>query len=450
MPLCEPMVRVGFTITFLLFFFSADAYAYDVTRSPDFWISRLDNPDAVLMDDFRIKMFNEEIIASIDQMADVSRMGETIAGDIIKGYILEDPLPKDKAMFDRNGRKVREAFYRQVEKNFNLDGVGNEVRVRFGVMVKRADIRAFPTLDPLFKSAGSKGFDAVQYSSIYPPEVVALLHISKDREWGFFQTGFVRGWIRLDSVAFAEGRGMIDPYGAEGKEFLIVTGSFVNIYKDRELKKVIERLPMGARLSISGEYKDRWGVAFPHRVKDGLLKWGSAYISKKSDVSIRFLPYSKKNIIRQAFKVLDEEYGWGGINRKRDCSLFIRDVFATVGVNIPRNSRQQAVVGSVLVNTGSSGSAEEIKSVIGSSAPGITLLAMDGHIMLYLGNIEERHYVIHSVYRYEDVEGIKVVNKTTVTDLNTGSGTKNGAIMDRIKGVTLLIPNGYISEASRP
>lgn len=419
--------------------FSNNASSYDITISPSFWISQLDNPDAVLMDAEEINNFNNTIIASIDQMANVSAIGATISGDKIKEYLLHDPLPTNKIMFDKNNRRISKRFYRDLEKNINLENVKDAVPIKFGVIVKKADIRGFPTIEPILEYPKSLDFDIVQYSTISPPEPAALLHLSKDKKWGFFQTSFVRGWIRLDKIAFANNRSDIlsdttSTNDTAASRFLVITGSYVHVYEDRKFKKPLERLPMGSRLSIINEDKDRWPVSFPYRDENGLLKWGNAYVSKTSDVHRGFLPYSKKNIISQAFKALGEGYGWGGINNKRDCSSFIKDVFASVGINLPRNSRQQIAVGRTLASLDNGSSTDDLKAAIKNAVPGITLIGLNGHIMLYLGQIEDRQYAIHSLYRYGD----KVVNKNIVTDLNLGNGAKSKAFIDRLKGITII------------
>ncbi|MBI5892989.1 MAG: SH3 domain-containing protein [Deltaproteobacteria bacterium] len=411
--------------------FSNNASSYDITISPSFWISQLDDPDSVLMNDEEINNFNDAIISSIDQMANIRAIGATISGDRIKEYLLHDPLPTDKIMFDKNDRRISKRFYRDLEKNINLEDVKDAVPIKFGVIIKKADIRGFPTIEPILEYPKSLDFDTVQYSTISPPEPAALLHLSKDKKWGFFQTSFVRGWIRLDKVAFAKDAAHITSMGSR---FLVITGSYVHVYKDREFKKPLEKLPMGSRLSIINEDKDRWSVSFPYRDENGILKWGNAYVNKTSDVHREFLPYSKKNIISQAFKILGQGYGWGGINNKRDCSSFIKDVFATVGINLPRNSRQQITVGKALGNIDNGNSRDDLKALLNSAIPGITLLGLNGHIMLYLGSIEDRRYAIHSLFRY----GGKVVNKNVVTDLNLGNGAKNKAFIDRLKGITII------------
>jgi hypothetical protein len=62
-----------------------------------------------------------------------------------------------------------------------------------------------------------------------------------------------------------------------------------------------------------------------------------------SDSSDDYLPLTRANLIRQAFKFLGERYGWGHSYDARDCSGFVSEVYRSMGVQLPRNTRDQAV-----------------------------------------------------------------------------------------------------------
>ena len=56
-----------------------------------------------------------------------------------------------------------------------------------------------------------------------------------------------------------------------------------------------------------------------------------------------YLPLTRANLLRQGFKFLGERYGWGHSYNARDCSGFVSDVYRSFGVQLPRNTRDQAV-----------------------------------------------------------------------------------------------------------
>lgn len=410
----------------------------------DFWIERLENPDKPMLTQEQIVQLNDSILDENDEMADVLKSDDAVSKQELIDWLLKDPLPTDRQMFDKKGKPVKDVFYKALADNMNMEGIKESNELMFGVIVKRADIRAFPTDEPALKNPSAGDFDAFQYSAIFPPQPVALLHKSKDLRWGFFQTPFVRGWIRLDEIAFAKDKADIIPNPElQTPNFLVITGSKVNIFKQGawKTKTLLETLPMGTSLSLHGENKKYWVVRFPEKDEKGNLRWIDAYIEKRADAHIGALPYTQKNVIKQAFKALGEKYGWGGRGGLRDCSSFIQDVFASMGINLPRHSSRQAEVGKVLIGFDESAAPDDMKTAMDSAVPGITLFGLHGHIMLYLGNVSGNYYTLHQLFGYYDKHGFRAINKVVVTNLELGKGSKAGAIRERIRSINLVIPD---------
>ncbi|MEK6599374.1 MAG: SH3 domain-containing protein [Deltaproteobacteria bacterium] len=451
-----------FTVMLILPCLRLEASAYLPIYKASFWIGRLGNPDEPILTPAQIEKMNNTILDENDEMANITELGDTVSRQDLIEWLFKDPIPQDKEMFDRKGRVIKGNFYKDVMDNMNTTGVTESNGLIFGVITKKADIRAFPTDEPILKSPSAKDFDAFQYSAIYPPQPVALLHKSKDGKWGFFQTPFVRGWIKMDKIAFANKRDDINPHasplspsqrgtgGGAGvnQHSLVITGSRVMVFRDKKNNGNAEIVPMGNTFVLQGEDKNYWIVKFPKKDKDGQLQWIEAYIKKKADIHIGYLTYTKRNVINQAFKMLGEGYGWGGRNGLRDCSSFIKDVFAAMGISLPRHSSHQAASGQALLSLDEAAPPEDINSsryvskrerALDSAVPGITLLGLSGHIMLYLGNINGSYYSLHQFFGYHDKDGFRTINKAVVTNLELGKGSKMGPIKNRIKSVNLLI-----------
>ncbi len=442
-----------FTVMLILPCLRLEASAYLPIYKASFWIGRLGNPDEPILTPVQIEKMNNTILDENDEMANVTELGDTVSRQDLIEWLFKDPIPQDKEMFDRKGRVIKGNFYKDVMDNMNTTGVTESNGLIFGVITKKADIRAFPTDEPVLKNPSAKDFDAFQYSAIYPPQPVALLHKSKDGKWGFFQTPFVRGWIKMDKIAFANKRDDINPHtspfspsqrgtvGGAGvnPHSLVITGSRVMVFRDKKNNGNAEIIPMGTTFVLQGEDKNYWIVKFPEKDKDGQLQWIGAYIKKKADIHIGYLAYTKRNVINQAFKMLGEGYGWGGRNGLRDCSSFIKDVFAAMGIILPRHSSHQAASGQALLSLDEAAPTEDIKMALDSAVPGITLLGLSGHIMLYLGNINGSYYSLHQLFGYHDKDGFRTVNKAVVTNLELGKGSKMGPIKNRIKSVNLLV-----------
>jgi len=197
---------------------------------------------------------------------------------------------------------------------------------------------------------------------------------------------------------------------------------------------------MGSVLYLAGQKgadvdSPYYAVRFPAASTDGLV-WKTGYVDRSSDVHVGFLPYTRRNIIKQAFKMLGEEYGWGGEKGRRDCSAFVMDVFASVGVRLPRNSAQQSSAGFIRLAPEAAGRPGAIDRTLEAADPATTLIALDGHIMLYLGAAGGGPHVIHQIWGYMDAGGLNELKKVSVTGLELGAGSEAGAFRDRIRGIT--------------
>ena len=156
----------------------------------------------------------------------------------------------------------------------------------------------------------------------------------------------------------------------------------------------------------------------------------------------------RRNIIEQAFKLLNEPYGWGDMFGEQDCSGFICEVFSTFGITLPRNSGTQAKIGDIRGKFNDSTSVNEKINVIKEKGiPGVTLLRKNGHIMLYLGLYNDNPYIIHETWAYPKKLGLKerkiLINKVVVSDLFLlGENTSAGSPIERINVITnVLLPD---------
>ena len=119
------------------------------------------------------------------------------------------------------------------------------------------------------------------------------------------------------------------------------------------------------------------------------------------------------------------DLSWGDMYGEQDCSRFLQMVFATVGVILPRDSKDQAQVSSSVVDfDGKSDDAAKIAAIARAPAAN-TLLTMKGHIMLYLGTVNGKPYVIHDTT-------VSAMDRVIISDLSLGQGTPKGSLLKRL------------------
>ncbi|MEK7678921.1 MAG: hypothetical protein AAB356_01895, partial [Deltaproteobacteria bacterium] len=146
--------------------FPAAAWAA-VTDSPEYWIRKLKDPDKVLLTASRIDEFNRHILAGNNQMADLEAMPERVSGEELLSWLLNDPVPEAglTPRYDSRGRLFSHASIEWLKNNMNLGAVADENPVWRAVIIERADMRAYPSDEPMNRTPSGASLDTTRYSS---------------------------------------------------------------------------------------------------------------------------------------------------------------------------------------------------------------------------------------------------------------------------------------------
>ncbi|MCJ7704993.1 MAG: SH3 domain-containing protein [Desulfobacterales bacterium] len=419
-------------------------------EDPLFWISKIKNPNRLLLTPSEIQKMNEENLKKQDLLlCKVKDMKEEWTGEEILAFLKEDWEgfgKADQVRYGKQGIPLDDSFWNALKENINQVALKEKNRLPFGLTIKRTDVRVFPTDELSISTPTHYEFDLFQHSAIAPGSLVGIYHFSRDKLWVYVQTSFIRGWIRTKDLAMAKGKN--DAFGqGEIKEPLVITGNFVRIFADPLFKQPAFSAQMGTTFHIlhlparAKTSKPHYTIRIPFREDDGRLTFRNGYIPADEDVHYSFLPYTQKNLAQQAFKMLHQPYGWGEMSGGRDCSRFIMDIFNTFGILMPRNSNLQARMG-IPLGAFEGKTIEEKKKILDRAVPLATLLRMPGHIMLYLGKHEEKHYAIHSIWGIQKrgSSGIQTqkIGKVAVTDLNLGKDGPNGSLLHRLTEIQLI------------
>lgn len=412
-------------------------------QSAEYWVRRIPGAEKPIKTIDQMKHFNEEIKHMVPENFDVMKLDKSRPGKAVMDQLqLEYDTLKNRKLFDVNDKVVRQSFFEQeVKPIMQIDQVPSKIKVKWGVATRATSVRAIPTMVEMIEGKGDVEFDQLQFSLIKLWTPVAIYHTSSDGKWYYLQAPYVRGWVKSKDIAIFEGRDELKTRLKTGG-FLVVTGESVRVFRDATLKDVFQRpsmgtvIPMASSKSSEGPYP----VWMPYRKESGDVGLTKCYISRKSDVTKGFPVYSQANVIRQAFKLLGARYGWGGMYNGRDCSGFTHDVFLSMGVDLPRDSKQQAMVGTQLGYFKPFDEEAARKATLRTARPGITLLKMPKHEMIYLGTVNDQFYVIHSTWaertgddRVADVKNR--INQVVVSDLELNGRSWVGSLFDRILSI---------------
>jgi cell wall-associated NlpC family hydrolase len=425
----------------------------DVTpqmERPEFWIKKVENPKNPLLTPEKIQRMNEENVKKPDlRLCRIRDLKEDWSREEILSLLKEDWENfgrTEEARYGKSGVLLGDFFWNKLKGNLKQEFLRQSSRMFFALIVKRTDIRVFPTDEPAMSTPNNAAFDRFQHSSISVGSPVGIYHFSQDKKWAYVQTQFIRGWIRTQDLAVAKEKAEVADY-EETKNRLVVTGNSVTVFGDPSLRQPAFTAQMGDSfplLSTSDGSKKAHGfhvILIPTRRDNELLSIRKGYLRADENVHQGFLPYTQENVARQAFKMLHHPYGWGDRLGGRDCSRFIMDLFRTFGILMPRNSKEQAWVGMDLGPVEEK-PAQEKRKILDRSIPLATTVRLPGHIMLYLGRDQGKHYVIHSLWGIQKSgkagPELQKIGRVVVSDLNLGEKGPNGSLLDRITDIRMI------------
>lgn len=413
-------------------------------KTPGFWVSRHPYPDKVILTADDIKQLNKKLTGELKFTQDILSLPESMLGEELKAE-MEKALAdtKEKNYFTIEGTHAGAEFFGDMRTLMGIDAVPREVKVRYGVTVGFSDQRFFPTIKGLYAKEGDIDFDELQNSDLDIATPLAVLHESQDGQWYYVKGDHSDGWVKAENIALCP-RAEVEHFLSRDS-WAVVVSAKADVFGNIERTEYLEYARMGARFPMEQLFDtDVAEVRLPTRTPDGTLAWGTGYLSQK-DIHEGFLPYTPRNVIEQAFKLLNAPYGWGGMHGEQDCSRYMHEIFSTFGIVLPRNSKEQAQAAQVIGKFAEGTSDDEKFKVLREQAVGgITLLGMKGHIMLYLGMAEERAYAIHATWGYRVPAGgedrVCVVNRVIVSDLSLGEGTKKGSLLRRLNAIVVIGP----------
>lgn len=410
-------------------------------RSPGYWIALTPDADKVVMTTPEIETFNHHTHVTLGLTHDVTAIGPQYSGDELRKKIDDDLVSLEKqSLYRGNGNHATCKFFRDMGTCAGVEAIPESVHVRYAFVIKTTDQRVLPTEEGLYENPGSIEFDELQNSGLDIGDPAAVLCDSRDGLWCYTITRLSEGWVRKDALVFCSAEDIVN-FEKEAPRAVIISRQ-ADLFADQALKDFRGKVRMGISLPVKDQSDGRYvGVAIPEKGEGGAYKTTQWYV-KRSDVNIGYLQYTPRTIIEQAFKLLDMPYGWGDMHGEGDCSRLIQEVFATVGIMMPRNSKAQGQIGKLLWNTDSAAGLDKKSIIIANGIGGITTLQLQGHIVIYLGSVCNEPYAIHASWAYSEPgifkDNVRVIRRVVVTGLDLGKGSRKGSLLERIVSIRVV------------
>ncbi|MCC6525334.1 MAG: C40 family peptidase, partial [Polyangiaceae bacterium] len=319
-----------------------------------------------------------------------------------------------------------------------LPPLAPELRVALGP----TPLRCGPDPQPFYKGpAVDLRFDRNLCTTLRPQEPVLVLGRWPNGMW-LARTSYALGWLAGDAALSPVVPPELAAPFARGTRLRLrgehtVAGPALGLAPAAGTSPALEAtlpdrtlVPLGAGEALGPLFATLQGFAA-----------GAALPADAAVSTVR--PLTRRALYTEAFGYLDTPYGWGGAAGGHDCSSFLREVFETFGLHLPRNSGAQAQYGTYTVELGGGASVEEkLARADVAARHGIALLHFPGHIMLYLGrNAAGAPRVVHAFAEYLEAcpgggDTLKQVDRVQVSDLTLGAGTARGSLGERITHLT--------------
>ncbi|MFC1693483.1 SH3 domain-containing protein [Candidatus Latescibacterota bacterium] len=421
--------------------------------TPEYWIALQDDADRVIMTSQEIEQFNEKVrtkkVTFRDRFGKPDPMlnnfnlkksfgllmnpllplnlSDTVHGDSLRVWIKANI----EWLYSRDFYDGRNAIYSENMKQELVDTIKREeipavITRRFGIIVHRADVRLYPTSTPGYSETKWE-MDYFQTTGIYSGTPVAILYQSVDCDYLYVESPIARGWIATEDIAIA-GREEIRSL-TEDNDFIMATGDKIPVYGDPSFTNFSVYLYFSSKMSLIKSDRSGYIVKMAYRKPDGSLGVANGYIKPNADIHRGYLPYTKRNMLTQMFKLLNQPYGWADQFKKRDCSGTQRVLLKCFGIVTGRWPNFILLAPDHRVYIDPALTTEEKMRVVSEIEPVITFAGTGGHIVLYLGRAHngKLYFFQQAGWGYKDENGENlIVNRTTVNSADHSWYNING------------------------
>jgi cell wall-associated NlpC family hydrolase len=286
------------------------------------------------------------------------------------------------------------------------DRIAPTAPARYGLAVRRAPMRTLPSDRAFYAAPDQRDYESLTAGTLFPGEPVLIAHASADGRWLLAVTTQGPAWVRAGDIAIGPAATVFG-YAAQAPG-RVVTGDHVRTVFTPELPAVSEldldmgvALPRadvapGAPVNGASPYAS-WAVQLPVREADGTLAIRPALIRRSADTAAGYLPLTRANILRQAFKFLGERYGWGHQFDARDCSGLISETYRSMGILLQHSSALQGTSTALSHRTFTDKDTHAARVKALQEAQVGDLVVVPGHVLMIIGHVNGEPYVIQDV-----------------------------------------------------
>jgi hypothetical protein len=401
-------------------------------QTTGYWIARMANPDEVVLTQDAIRRMNEtyeKFISSPDPfgnlprervpnlsyfwpghvlfLPDVTSMDARAIADTVRARVaVEIRYMRSKPFGNALAVEYSPRELDEFEREMAVDTVRDTIHPRPGIAVRYTRLRNVPSFFPeqqgITENAKSR-WDQWNVAIVKIARPVTVLYPSRSGEYLFILCEEGYGWVRSEDIAFCDKK--LQRAFQEPSDFILCTGDRVQFYSDSGCAYSSGWFGMGDRLPLVSK-GDHRRVRVPLRRADGSCTVETAWIASDADVHVGWLPFTRRNVVVTAFKLLDNPYDWSGAWFGRQHETTYRDIFAVFGFRLPWHAALFTFFGHNTEVMRSNIGAENQYRTILQHEPFLTIESCGGHAQLLIGGYNGMPIVFDQHgYGYKDESG---------------------------------------------
>jgi len=313
-----------------------------------------------------------------------------------------------------NGKHIPQSWYKYEIKNSNFKA--SDTLSMPAITLRHTNLRLYPSSRGIYYDPHRTGegfpFDYSQNSSVYINTPIMVSHYSLDKKWVYAQTSFASGWIRTKDIAFVDAN-FQEKF--QNGDYAITVKDNLNLSDDYGQISLVK---MGSIFPIDPETK-KYLIAKKDR--KGFAKIEKVTVNDVDIIAHKPIKFNQYNLAYISKQLVGEPYGWGGKEKCRDCSALTRDFFSIFGIYLDRNSRKQAQQGKEFLSLKGLDAERRRETILENAKPFRSLLAVPGHITLYLGEKDGEPIILHNYWGVKLNNGKKrVMGRAIITTTQPG------------------------------